>query len=130
MLYVVCETPEDPVIDSVGYAMEWMAHSADDQHNYTLQQLLNVFEQIASALTFSHENRIVHRDVKPGNIMLDDTRSVAKLCDFGLASLFGSLPLSDVSTSTSSLHRGTLLYMAPEIMSIRVDQAGIDLFWL
>lgn len=64
------------------------------------------------ALKFLHENRIIHGDVKPAN-MLIDKRSRVKLGDFGLA--------RRVSNDEGSLLKGTTKYMAPEVFS---DQFG------
>jgi serine/threonine protein kinase len=115
MFYIVYETLDDPsqCRPPAGYAMELMTMSAADRSDYTLDQLLVVFEQIASALAFCHEHGIIHFDVKPENILLDDTCSVAKLCDFGHARKLQNVAASASSSAVQGLH-STLLYMAPE----------------
>jgi serine/threonine-protein kinase len=115
MYFVVYERTEDRAQSRrpVGYGMELMAHSAADQVVYTLPQLLNIFEQIAGALMFAHENDVIHFDVKPDNILLDETSSVAKLCDFGSAHKLKSASDSAKSASLTG-NRGTVFYMAPE----------------
>jgi hypothetical protein len=113
MMYIVYETLEDrnQCRAPMGYAMELMARSAAVEYAYTLEQLLKVFEQIASALAFSHEHGVIHLDVKPENILLDESCSVAKLCDFGCAHM---LHASVTASTLQRQVRGTLLYMAPE----------------
>jgi serine/threonine protein kinase/GTPase SAR1 family protein len=134
MFYVVYDNLEDrrECRAPLGFAMEAMDHSAEDQREYSLEQFLNVSKQIASALLFCHHTGIIHFDVKPANILLDGACTVAKLCDFGCA--YNMSPVVDLMTkfneddaitkpaadppasATASMVRplrGTL-YMAPE----------------
>jgi serine/threonine protein kinase len=115
MYFVVYERTEDRAQSRrpVGYGMELMASSAADRADYTLAQLLSIFEQIAGALTDCHENGVVHFDVKPENILLDGACKVAKLCDFGFAHKLKSSSNSAHSISALS-NRGTVYYQAPE----------------
>jgi serine/threonine protein kinase len=108
MFYIVYETLDDrnQCRPPVGYAMELMAMSAADRRDYTLDQLLNVFEQVASALAFCHERGVIHFDVKPENILLDESGSVAKLCDFGCAHRLQNAAASASSSVAQGL-RGT-----------------------
>jgi serine/threonine protein kinase len=115
MFYIVYETLEDrsECHAPVGYAMEAMHRSAADRYEYSLEQLLNIFEQIASALAFSHQLGVIHFDVKPENILLDAACSLAKLCDFGCAHKLRSVAANATASMVGHL-RGTLDYMAPE----------------
>jgi eukaryotic-like serine/threonine-protein kinase len=70
---------------------------------------LSLLEQTASALSEAHRVGLVHRDVKPGNILVRDDGSV-KITDFGIAWSAGSVPL----TRTGQVI-GTPQYLAPEV---------------
>jgi protein kinase-like protein/PASTA domain-containing protein len=70
---------------------------------------LSLLEQTASALAEAHRIGLVHRDVKPGNILVRDDGSV-KITDFGIAWSAGSVPL----TRTGQVI-GTPQYLAPEV---------------
>ncbi|MBI4613968.1 MAG: protein kinase [Planctomycetes bacterium] len=72
------------------------------------RRALSIIRGVAAGLAAAHREGIVHRDVKPGNIVLD-REDKAKITDFGIAQVDGSVLL----TSTSAL-LGTPHYMAPE----------------
>src|SRR5512136_1454778 len=84
-----------------------------------LEQVLKYGAQIADALDKAHRSGVVHRDLKPGNIML--TRTGAKLLDFGLAKsalpLAGAATLTGVSLRSPVTEQGTIVgtfqYMSP-----------------
>ncbi len=93
-------------------AMEYLPRGdlkARIQRGVSEQEALHYVGQIAAALKVVHEAGLVHRDLKPPNVMLRDNDSVA-LIDFGLAR---SLDGSTVSTQTGVL-LGSPYYMSPE----------------
>jgi serine/threonine protein kinase len=76
------------------------------------EQALSMVPRICDALQYAHEEGIVHRDIKPGNILLDKKGRV-KIADFGLAKLVGAAP-DDLSLTGAGQSMGTPHYMAPE----------------
>ena len=76
------------------------------------REALEVIPQICDALQYAHEQGIVHRDVKPENILVDRQGRV-KIADFGLAKLLGDDTANFALTSARDV-LGTLHYMAPE----------------
>jgi predicted ATPase/DNA-binding CsgD family transcriptional regulator len=90
-----------------------------------LNIIITYTQQVTSALQYAHDQRLIHRDVKPENMLLD-ARETLLLSDFGLA-LF--TPQSD-SYSTLAQHiAGTSLYLAPEQLQGR-PQAASDQYAL
>ena len=90
---------------------------------FTEDQILNYFTQICLAIKHCHDRRILHRDLKAGNIFLT-RRGIAKLGDFGI---------SRVLSGTKSRVRtviGTPLYLSPEILSQKPYNGKSDIWAL
>jgi CheY-like chemotaxis protein/tRNA A-37 threonylcarbamoyl transferase component Bud32 len=84
-----------------------------------------IFMQVAEALTALSEHQLVHRDVKPANILVCENGAV-KLVDFGLA----KHQQDDLNLSESGYALGTPYYIAPEIIEGGVANSQSDLFAL
>jgi eukaryotic-like serine/threonine-protein kinase len=76
----------------------------------TIDRSLEIIEGVLSALSYSHSNGIIHRDIKPGNIMLTDSGDV-KVMDFGIARAMDDIGATMTSTWNVV---GTAQYLSPE----------------
>ncbi len=102
---------------------EDLKHHLDGGKLYSLEQSLGMVRELLSALEYAHLQSIVHRDVKPANLLIEANGRV-KLTDFGVARIQDS----GEATRTQGTMVGTLKYMSPEqVQGLPVD-ARSDLF--
>ena len=102
------------------------------RRSLSMPEIVDIALQITAALDAAHSAGIVHRDIKPGNVVVSRTGQV-KVLDFGLARRFMLPPTGDlVSTGSTVLGRpiGTVNYMAPERILQMPPDARSDLFSL
>ncbi len=93
---------------------------------------LSIFADVADALECAHRNGIIHRDIKPGNIMIverEDGSFDTKVVDFGLAKNVGATA-GGVEQRTTTALTGTPLYMSPEQSRGEPATARSDLYAL
>ena len=106
------------------------------QGKLTIPKSLRIVREVAEALSEAHRHNIIHRDIKPTNIAVDD-RGIVKVLDFGLAKQIGLEPVEPDSQSNSlntqtreGVLVGTPMYFSPEqAMGLELD-ARSDLFSL
>ena len=87
-------------------------------------RVVSIVEQVASALGAAHRQGVVHRDVKPGNVLLDEEGN-AYLTDFGVA-----LDAGSPERSTGTMMRGTPAYLSPEQIRLEPTTPRSDVYAL
>lgn len=100
-----------------------LKHHLDRGARYTLDESLRMVGDVLSALEYAHQQGVIHRDVKPANLLMEASGRV-KLTDFGVARMQDS----GDHTRTKGSIVGTLKYMSPEqVQGLAID-ARADLF--
>ncbi len=110
-----------------------LARCIYERDNFTLEQCLDILSQIAAGLNYAHSKGIVHRDVKPSNIILlkeKDGRNLVKIVDFGLAKVVSSASLHQQSQTKIGEVFGSPFYMSPEQCEGRAVDARSDIYSL
>ncbi|XP_056313891.1 serine/threonine-protein kinase 36 isoform X1 [Danio aesculapii] len=114
---------EREVVVVTEYAEGELFQILEDDGSLPEKQVREIACQLVSALYYLHSHRILHRDMKPQNILLGKG-GVVKLCDFGFARAMS------VSTLVLTSIKGTPLYMSPELVEEKPYDHSTDLWSL
>jgi serine/threonine protein kinase/DNA-binding CsgD family transcriptional regulator/anti-sigma regulatory factor (Ser/Thr protein kinase) len=98
------------------------AITVEQDKRLPIRKSLIAIRRVLEALAYAHAQGILHRDLKPDNVMLTPDGQV-KLTDFGLSKIRGDMPLTE-----AHLMVGTALYMAPEVIAGHPADARTDLY--
>ncbi|KAK9665281.1 hypothetical protein RND81_14G102200 [Saponaria officinalis] len=105
------------------YAQGELFEILEDDKCLPEEQVQAIAKQLVRALHYLHSNRIIHRDMKPQNILIG-SGSIVKLCDFGFARAMS------MNTVVLRSIKGTPLYMAPELVREQPYNHTVDLWSL
>lgn len=97
------------------------------------EALADVLDQVADCLDAAHERNIVHRDIKPGNLMLslgENGRLAVKVLDFGVAKILGKDETNATVVTCAGIAVGTPEYMSPEQALGRAVDGRSDVYSL
>jgi serine/threonine-protein kinase len=107
-IHEIEETPDGQTFICMSYYEGDTLKNKIESGSLDVETILRIGIEICDGLARAHEAGIVHRDIKPGNIMVTD-RGRTKILDFGLAKLAGETQLTKTGITV-----GTALYMSPE----------------
>jgi serine/threonine-protein kinase len=110
-------------------AMEYLSGHDLQRHTQPgtllpVRVVLHVVSRVAEALAYAHRQGVVHRDVKPANVMVDLATDSVKVTDFGIARI------GDASRTRTGMVLGTPSFMSPEQMAGRRIDGRSDLYSL
>jgi hypothetical protein len=90
---------------------ESLRHALHEGVRFSAREVVRILHDVADALAYAHSRGVIHRDIKPGNVLRSGTHAV--VTDFGVAKAI-SAAMPAVGMTTSGMAIGTPAYMAPE----------------
>jgi serine/threonine protein kinase len=124
VVYDVAEHDGEPCIVMEYLPSRSLAAVLGDRVRLPVPEVASIGRQIASALAAAHAAQIVHRDIKPGNILIAED-GTAKITDFGVSRAVG-----DVTVTQTGMMAGTPAYLAPEVARGQLPTSASDVFSL
>jgi Flp pilus assembly protein TadD/tRNA A-37 threonylcarbamoyl transferase component Bud32 len=124
-IYAVEEQGPVPYLVMEYVASVSLAEKLHPQGPLPLREILSIGQQVANGLAAAHQQGLVHRDVKPANVLLEYATDRVKLTDFGLARA-----IDDASLTAEGIIAGTPSYMSPEQARAEPVDHRSDLFSL
>jgi len=104
-------------------------HLYSDEQRLSLAGRIKAFLQVCEAVQYLHRNSILHRDLKPGNILVSSD-GVVKLLDFGIAKLVGAGSYANPNLTSAQGYMMTPNYASPEQIQGITLNAGSDIYSL
>jgi serine/threonine-protein kinase len=126
--------------DHISLVMEYFKSKSltqfQQEHYCTLTQKIDLLQQLSAGLAAAHKNNVIHCDLKPTNILVDE-QGLLKITDFGIALLatndanaIDANLLAQASDTTDTQVYGSLLYMSPEQIQGKTLDYRSDIFSL
>ncbi|HEX4947565.1 MAG TPA: protein kinase [Blastocatellia bacterium] len=100
-----------------------------DHHNLPIQERLKLFRTVCAAVQYAHQNLVIHRDLKPGNILITADGTV-KLLDFGIAKILNPEISQTVEKTATLMRLMTPEYASPEQVRGELVTTASDVYSL
>ncbi|MGH3936212.1 MAG: protein kinase domain-containing protein [Pseudonocardiaceae bacterium] len=124
VIYDVAEHDGEPCLVMEYLPSRSLAAVLAEQYRLPVTKVASIGGQVASALAAAHAAQIVHRDIKPGNILIT-SGGTAKITDFGVSRAAG-----EVTVTQTGIMAATPAYLAPEVARGQVPTPASDVFSL
>ncbi|MGH3999752.1 MAG: protein kinase domain-containing protein [Pseudonocardiaceae bacterium] len=124
VIYDVAEHDGEPCLVMEYLPSRSLAAVLAEQSRLSFTEVSSIGVQVASALAAAHAAQIVHRDIKPGNILLTSD-GTAKITDFGVSRATG-----EVTVTQTGIMAATPAYLAPEVARGQIPTPASDVFSL
>lgn len=116
---LICEKCICSLFDLLHNQVFKQTHRATLYPNWNVEEKVNILLQISSAMEYLHNVGVIHRDIKPGNILIvqsNNSNPIVKLADFGLTKVLQDDILGSLGGPSTIELKGTPYYLAPEII--------------
>ena len=128
-IYDLYEAPDEAAFISMEYVDEtslWILRSRQPKGFFSWDYLKPIVKQLCEALDYAHSEGVIHRNLKPANMLLDE-RQRLRLADFGVAAWALGSPANDTERNRTS---GTPAYMSPQQIEGKVARVTNDIYAL